>query len=78
MTAEPSFWSSAFHLAGRNVGFLPDIMNAIGIFCGIASTELLPWLLQRFGRLPPLAAGGAMPVFCATLRMALREPRGSI
>lgn len=73
MTSESSFWSSASYLAGANVGLLSGVMNTVGILGGIASTLLVPFLVQRFGWMPALATGSVMALFCSVLWVGVRE-----
>lgn len=74
MSAESSFWSSATHLAGDHVGLLSGVMNTAGILGGIASTSLVPILVQRFGWLAALGSGTAMALFCVLVWACVREP----
>jgi ACS family glucarate transporter-like MFS transporter len=74
MGAESSFWSSATHMAGKHVGLLSGIMNTAGILGGIASTSLLPLIVQTYGWLTALSSGTVMALICALLWAGVHEP----
>lgn len=74
MSAESSFWASATHLGGANVGTLSGVMNAAGVLGGILSTSLVPLLVEHFGWLTAFASGTLMGLFCVVVWTAIREP----
>lgn len=75
MSAESSFWSSANHLADDHVGLVSGIMNTAGILGGIASTSLVPIIVQRFGWLAALSTGTVMALACALTWIGIREAK---
>ena len=75
MSAESSFWASATHLGGANVGTLSGVMNAAGVLGGILSTSLVPLLVERFGWLTAFASGTLMGLFSVVVWTAIREPK---
>jgi ACS family glucarate transporter-like MFS transporter len=75
MSAESSFWASATHLGGANVGTLSGVMNAAGVLGGILSTSLVPLLVEHFGWLTAFASGTLMGLFSVAVWTAIREPK---
>ena len=65
--AETGFWTAAVYLAGEHAGAVSGVMNTAGILGGIASTLLVPILVQRFGWLTALSSGAAMAILCTVL-----------
>jgi ACS family glucarate transporter-like MFS transporter len=65
--AESAFWTAAVYLGGEHAGAVSGIMNTAGILGGIASTLIVPWLVQHFGWLAALGSGAAMALFCTLL-----------
>lgn len=65
--SESAFWTTAVYLAGDHAGVVSAIMNTAGILGGIASTLLVPVLVQHFGWLAALSSGAAMAFFCTAL-----------
>jgi ACS family glucarate transporter-like MFS transporter len=65
--AESAFWAAAAYLAGEHAGAVSGVMNTAGIVGGIASTLLVPILVQHFGWLAALSSGAAMALLCTGL-----------
>ena len=65
--AESAFWTAAVYIAGAHAGAASGVMNTAGILGGIASTLLVPLLVQHFGWLAALGSGAAMALFCSAL-----------
>lgn len=74
MAAEAGFWSYAAHLGREHSGLLSGIMNTAGILGGIASTSLVPIIVQHVGWLPALATGTVMAFLCTVTWFFIREP----
>jgi hypothetical protein len=49
-------------------------MNTAGILGGIASTSLLPLIVQTYGWLTALSSGTVMALICALLWAGVHEP----
>ncbi len=71
MGAEAPFWASVTYLSGRHSGTVSGVMNTAGILGGIASTSLIPILVERFGWLIALSSGAAMAFFCSFVWLAI-------
>ena len=65
--AKSAFWTAAVYIAGEHAGTVSDVMNTAGVLGGIASTLLVPILVQHFGWLTALSSGAVMAVLCAVL-----------
>lgn len=65
--SESAFWTAALHIAGEHGGAASGLMNTAGILGGIASTVLIPVLVQHVGWLAALGSGAAMAIFCSAL-----------
>ena len=65
--SESAFWTAAVDIAGEHAGAASGVMNTAGILGGIASTLLVPVLVQRLGWLAALSSGAAMAIFCSAL-----------
>ena len=65
--AESAFWTAAVYIAGEHAGAASGLMNTAGILGGIASTLLVPVLVQHFGWLAALSSGAVMAIFCSAL-----------
>lgn len=65
--AEYAFWTAAVYIAGEHAGAASGLMNTAGILGGIASTLLVPVLVQHFGWLAALGSGAVMAIFCSAL-----------
>ncbi|MBV9479181.1 MAG: MFS transporter [Acidobacteria bacterium] len=65
--AESAFWTAAVYLSGEHAGAVSGIMNTAGILGGIASTLLVPILVQHFGWLSALSSGALMALLCTVL-----------
>jgi MFS family permease len=55
------------YIAGEHAGAASGFMNTAGILGGIASTLLVPVLVQHFGWLAALGSGAVMAIFCSGL-----------
>ncbi len=72
MSTEGPFWSSAIDIAGPHAGSAGGIMNTAGNLGGVASASLVPFLVERFGWFPALAAGSLFGFVSALLWLLIR------
>jgi ACS family glucarate transporter-like MFS transporter len=72
MSTEGPFWSSAIDISGAHAGTAGGIMNTAGNLGGVASTSLVPLLVERFGWMFALASGSVLAVVSAALWLLIR------
>jgi ACS family glucarate transporter-like MFS transporter len=72
IATEGPFWSSAVDIAGPHAGTAGGIMNTAGNLGGMASTSLVPVLVERFGWLVALASGALFALVGALLWLFIR------
>jgi ACS family glucarate transporter-like MFS transporter len=75
MSTEGPFWSSAVDISGAHAGTAGGIMNTAGNLGGVASTSLVPVLVERFGWTIALATGSLFGLVSALLWLLIRVDR---
>jgi ACS family glucarate transporter-like MFS transporter len=76
MATEGPFWSSAIDVSGASAGTAGGIMNTAGNLGGVASTSVVPVLVERFGWMAALATGSALEFIAALLWLLIRVDEG--
>ncbi len=66
-SVESIFWSSSIEIGGKNAGAAGAILNTVGNLGGIASTLLVPILLEKFGWSIAFGSSSALLLFSALL-----------
>jgi ACS family glucarate transporter-like MFS transporter len=72
MSTEGPFWSSAIDISGARAGTAGGIMNTAGNLGGVASTSLVPVLVERYGWTTALATGSSLGLVSALLWLLIR------
>ena len=73
--AEPQFWAATMDVSGEHAGTATGILNMMGNLGGVASTLLVPRLVERFGWVPALGSGAALAFAAASLWLVIRCDR---
>jgi ACS family glucarate transporter-like MFS transporter len=75
LCTEGAYWSASMDLGGASTGTVSGVMNMAGNFGGVASTSLVPVLIQHFGWPFAFRSAAGLAVIAAVLWIFVQMPK---